>query len=121
LPFYDNMAGLFQRATLAISRAGAGSLTELAITGTPSILIPYPFAAEDHQAYNAAIFAATGAAQVYRQADLIPELLQTKVLELLRSPNLLQEMATKTESLAVADSAEQLATLVRQLVEQKRQ
>ncbi|MBW4491288.1 MAG: undecaprenyldiphospho-muramoylpentapeptide beta-N-acetylglucosaminyltransferase [Trichocoleus desertorum ATA4-8-CV12] len=120
LPFYDNMAGLFQRATLAISRAGAGSLTELAITGTPSILIPYPFAAEDHQAHNAAIFAAAGAAQVCRQADLTPELLQTKVLELLRSPNL-QDMATKTESLVVADSAEQLATLVRQLVEQKRQ
>ncbi|HEY9750926.1 MAG TPA: undecaprenyldiphospho-muramoylpentapeptide beta-N-acetylglucosaminyltransferase [Allocoleopsis sp.] len=121
LPFYDNMAGLFQRATLAISRAGAGSLTELAMTGTPSILIPYPFAAEDHQAHNAAIFAAVGAAQVYRQADLTPELLETKVLELLRSPQTLQDMTAKTESLAVTDSAEQLAALVRQLIEQKRQ
>ena len=53
LPFYSDMAALLQRATLAISRAGAGTLTELAITHTPSILIPYPFAAEDHQTVNA--------------------------------------------------------------------
>lgn len=117
LPFYDDMATLFQRANLAISRAGAGTMTELAVTGTPAILIPYPFAAEDHQAHNAAVFAAVGAAQVYRQADLTPELLETQVLELLRSPAQLQTMATQTESLAIADSAEQLAALVRQCVE----
>ena len=92
-------------------------MTELAVTGTPAILIPYPFAAEDHQAHNAAVFAAVGAAQVYRQADLTPELLEAQVLELLRSPTQLQTMATQTESLAIADSAEQLAGLVRQCLE----
>jgi len=65
LPFYDNMARLLQRANLAISRAGAGTLTELAVTGTPAI--PHPYAAEDHQAYNAAVFAAVGAALVFRK------------------------------------------------------
>lgn len=117
LPFYNNMAGLLQRANLAVSRAGAGTLTELAVTGTPSILIPYPFAAEDHQAHNAAVFAAVGAAHVYRQSDLTPEILTDKVLALLRSPETLQKMAEQTESLAVTDSAEQLADLVRQLLE----
>ena len=47
-PFFDQMAALLQRATLAIGRAGAGTLTELAVTATPSVLIPYPFAAENH-------------------------------------------------------------------------
>lgn len=119
MPFYDDMAGLLQRANLAISRAGSGTLTELAMTQTPAILIPYPFAAEDHQAFNAASFADTGAALVFRQAELTPQLLQSQVLNLLHSPQLLQEMAQKAAALAVPDSAERLAALVRQLVEQK--
>lgn len=119
MPFYDNMAGLLQRANLAISRAGSGTLTELAITHTPSILIPYPYAAEDHQAFNATSFVDAGAAFVFRQAELTPQLLESKVLNLLQSPQLLQEMAQKTATLAVRDSAERLATLVRQLIETK--
>ncbi len=119
MPFYDDMAALLQRANLAISRAGSGTLTELAMTQTPAILIPFPFAAEDHQAFNAASFADTGAALVFRQAELTPQLLESQVLNLLHSPQLLQEMAQKAAALAVPDSAERLAAMVRQLVEQK--
>lgn len=117
MPFYDNMAALLQRANLAISRAGAGTLTELAITQTPAILIPYPYAAEDHQSFNAASFADAGAALVFPQTELTPELLKSKVLHLLQSPQILQQMAQKATSLAVTDSAERLANLVRQWVE----
>jgi UDP-N-acetylglucosamine--N-acetylmuramyl-(pentapeptide) pyrophosphoryl-undecaprenol N-acetylglucosamine transferase len=116
LPFYRNMAALFQRANLAISRSGAGTLTELAVTHTPSILIPYPFAAEDHQAFNAAVFAQAGAAQVFRQSDLTPELLKQTVLALLQSPDRLQQMSKQAASLATLDSAEQLAQLISQQI-----
>ena len=116
MPFYSDMASLLQRADLAISRAGSGTLTELAITQTPSILIPYPFAAEDHQTYNAAIFAAADAAQVCRQVELTPDLLTAKVLKLVRSPDRLQQMAEATGKLAVEDSAERLARLIGQLL-----
>lgn len=116
LPFYDNMAGLMRRATLAIGRAGAGTLTELAITHTPSILIPYPFAADDHQSYNAAVFAQVNAAHVYAQASLTPQQLEQEVLNLVRSPAQLQAMADAAGSLAVPNSAEQLAALVRQAI-----
>lgn len=119
MPFYNNMAGLLQRANLAISRAGSGSLTELAITHTPAILIPYPYAAEDHQAFNAASFSDAGAALVFRQSELTPQLLDSKVLHLLQSPQVLENMAQKAASLAVTDSAERLAALVRQIVERK--
>ncbi len=111
-PFYDQMAALFQRATLAISRAGAGTLIELAITATPSILIPYPFAAEDHQTYNAAAFKNAGAAQMYQQADLSAEKLQALGLELLRSPETLSQMASAARSLATKDSATKMAQLI---------
>jgi len=117
LPFYENIAGLFQRANLAISRAGAGTLTELAVTQTPAILIPYPFAAEDHQLFNAEIFAEVGAAMVFRQAELTPDVLEGQVLNLINSPQNLEQMAQRAASLAVTDSAERLAILIRQLVE----
>lgn len=118
LPFYEEMASLLYRANLAISRAGAGTLTELAITRTPSILIPYPFAAEDHQTHNAAIFGAVGAASVLRQADITPALFRDKVLQLLRSPESLQQMSQAAASLAIVDSAERLAALVDQVLTQ---
>lgn len=117
VPFYDNMAGLLQRANLAISRAGAGSLTELAVTGTPAILIPYPFAAEDHQYFNASVFKEAGAGLVFRQSELTPEILQEKILTLLTSPDELQKMADRAASLAAKDSAENLAELVRSFIE----
>ncbi|MBV9387558.1 MAG: undecaprenyldiphospho-muramoylpentapeptide beta-N-acetylglucosaminyltransferase [Chroococcidiopsidaceae cyanobacterium CP_BM_ER_R8_30] len=117
LPFYDNMAGLLHRANLAISRAGAGSLTELAVTGTPSILIPFPYAAEDHQSYNAAVFQSAGAAIVFQQAQLTPQMLTSQVVSLLQSPQQLEQMAQAARAITVPDSAERLAKLVRWVLE----
>ncbi|VXD23616.1 UDP-N-acetylglucosamine--N-acetylmuramyl-(pentapeptide) pyrophosphoryl-undecaprenol N-acetylglucosamine transferase [Planktothrix serta PCC 8927] len=116
MPFYDNMAALLKRANLAVSRSGAGTLTELAITHTPSILIPYPFAAEDHQTYNANVFAQAGAAWVFQQQDLTADLLASKVLYLLQSPEPLQQMTEATASVAVTNSAEQLGNLIREVM-----
>ncbi|MDJ0795578.1 MAG: undecaprenyldiphospho-muramoylpentapeptide beta-N-acetylglucosaminyltransferase [Calothrix sp. MO_167.B12] len=117
LPFYDKMAPLLQRANLAISRAGAGSITELAVCGTPAILIPYPFAAEDHQAYNARVFTEAGAGFSYNQSELTPKILQTQVLSLLDAPEDLQKMGEKAKGIALTNSAHKLAQLVRDVVE----
>ena len=119
LPFYDNMAGLLQRANLAISRAGAGTLTELAITNTPSILIPYPFAAEDHQAFNAKFFTDSKAAITFNQKDLTVKVLEDQVNEWLDNPEVLTTMSQQAGTLAIANSAIQLAELIRDLAQQK--
>ncbi len=111
-PFFNNMAGLLQRANFALSRSGAGTLTELAITGTPSILIPYPYAAEDHQYFNAKVFIDGGAAYGYRESELTAQGLTALVLELLRSPEKLASMADNAQRLAVPDSNLQCARLV---------
>ncbi|MEM7580417.1 MAG: undecaprenyldiphospho-muramoylpentapeptide beta-N-acetylglucosaminyltransferase [Mastigocoleus sp.] len=116
LPFYQNMAALLNRANLAISRSGAGSLTEMAVCGTPAILIPYPYAAEDHQTYNARVFSAADAGIIFKQSELTAEILQNKVSELLDSPETLEMMANNARKIAVPDSAEKLANLVRELV-----
>ncbi|WP_309734091.1 undecaprenyldiphospho-muramoylpentapeptide beta-N-acetylglucosaminyltransferase [Chamaesiphon sp. OTE_75_metabat_556] len=112
LPFYDNMAGLFQRADLAISRAGAATLNELMITRTPSILVPYPYAAEDHQYYNANVLAGANAALLFRQESLTAQFLATEVLNLLENPQRRESMASNASSLGVINSADLLADLI---------
>jgi len=110
--FYNNMAALFSRASLVISRAGSGTLIELAITATPSILIPYPFAAEDHQTYNAKAFAKAGAAQMYQQRDLDAAQLQILGLDLLNNSEQLSAMAKAVKQLSTLDSASKMASLI---------
>jgi UDP-N-acetylglucosamine--N-acetylmuramyl-(pentapeptide) pyrophosphoryl-undecaprenol N-acetylglucosamine transferase len=66
-PFSEAMAGLLQHADLVISRAGAGSLSELAVCGSPAILVPFPQAADRHQDANAGAAAAVGAAVIVWQ------------------------------------------------------
>jgi UDP-N-acetylglucosamine--N-acetylmuramyl-(pentapeptide) pyrophosphoryl-undecaprenol N-acetylglucosamine transferase len=116
LPFYDNMAALFQRADLAISRAGAATLNELMMTRTPSILIPYPYAAEDHQYYNANVLAEADGALLFRQENLTAQFLAVEVLNLLQNPQRLKAMASNTTSLSVINSADLLADLIRSSV-----
>lgn len=62
LPFINDMADVYGRATLAVARAGATTLAELAVAGVPSILLPYPFATANHQWHNAQAFGRAGAA-----------------------------------------------------------
>ncbi|GAP98383.1 undecaprenyldiphospho-muramoylpentapeptide beta-N-acetylglucosaminyltransferase [Leptolyngbya sp. NIES-2104] len=116
LPFYQDMAALFMRSNLAISRSGAGTVTELTVTGTPAILIPFPFAAEDHQAFNAKVMVNAGAAEMYRQSELSVEQLQKVVLELLENRDRLAMMSNQAKSIAIIDSAERTAQLVREAV-----
>ena len=115
-PFYGDMATLLRRANLAVSRAGAGTLTELAITQTPSILIPYPYAAEDHQTYNAKVFVDAQAALLYQQSDLTADILKQCVLDILSDGDRLKAMAIAAGNLAVENSADQLADLVRMAI-----
>lgn len=117
-PFYNHMAALFRRTNLVIGRSGAGTLTELAIAQTPAILIPYPFAADDHQTYNANVFVNAGAARLFQQKELTATILQSEILRLMIDrPDELESMAQKTKTLAVPDSAAKLAILLRQQIE----
>jgi UDP-N-acetylglucosamine--N-acetylmuramyl-(pentapeptide) pyrophosphoryl-undecaprenol N-acetylglucosamine transferase len=70
VPFSDRVADILAAADLVVSRAGAGTLAELARCGAPAILIPYPQAADDHQRANARWFAEAGAGLVLEQARL---------------------------------------------------
>jgi len=123
-PFSDELPGLLQHADLAISRAGAGSLSELAVCGTPAILVPYPAAADRHQDANAAAAAALGAAVIVWQHEPGDAALAQAVWRLL-GPRLrgadpaadpLLTLRSGMERLAVRDADRRLAGLITALV-----
>jgi UDP-N-acetylglucosamine--N-acetylmuramyl-(pentapeptide) pyrophosphoryl-undecaprenol N-acetylglucosamine transferase len=74
-------------ADVAVSRAGASSLAELAARQLPSVLIPYPTAADNHQHFNARAFVQSGAARMLQQETVTPEQLANEILDLLRDKN----------------------------------
>ncbi len=82
--FYDDMSAALAAADVAVSRAGASSLAELAARRLPAVLIPYPFAAGDHQHFNALAFEQTGAARLLREQTAAPGQLADEILDLLR-------------------------------------
>ena len=102
VPYLSDPANAYFAADLAIARAGASTLAELAATGTPAILIPYPFASDDHQASNAAIFVERGAAVVLTDAELDGDRLWW-TLDAILQPNRLAAMRAAAESLATAN------------------
>lgn len=107
-------------ADLIICRAGAVSLAELAARGLPSILIPYPYAAEDHQTYNARVFVNKGAARMIVDRMLSPEKLIHNIDELKSNPDLLQDMAAASKSLGKIHAGHDIAEAALQLAERGR-
>jgi UDP-N-acetylglucosamine--N-acetylmuramyl-(pentapeptide) pyrophosphoryl-undecaprenol N-acetylglucosamine transferase len=69
LPFIDDMPAAFAAADLIVCRAGAGAVAELAAAGKPSVLVPFPYAADDHQLHNAEAFERAGAARLVLDRD----------------------------------------------------
>jgi UDP-N-acetylglucosamine--N-acetylmuramyl-(pentapeptide) pyrophosphoryl-undecaprenol N-acetylglucosamine transferase len=107
VPFIDDMAQAYAEADVAICRAGATTVAELAAAGIPAILVPFPFAVDDHQTTNARYLADAGAAVLVQQRDLTPE----KLAEILRSLSRerLLEMAEKARALGKPDAARAVA------------
>ncbi len=110
--FCHRMDLAYRVADLAIARAGASSLAELTYFGVPSLLIPYPHAAEDHQTRNAEIFAQAGAAKRLPEATLNAQVLGQEVSAILQTPSIAQAMKTAAKKLATPDAAAQIATLI---------
>jgi UDP-N-acetylglucosamine--N-acetylmuramyl-(pentapeptide) pyrophosphoryl-undecaprenol N-acetylglucosamine transferase len=78
-PYIYDMAGAYAAADLVVSRSGATTVAELAVCGKPAVLIPYPFAADNHQEYNARTLAGRGNADVIVQKDLTPDALAAAI------------------------------------------
>jgi UDP-N-acetylglucosamine--N-acetylmuramyl-(pentapeptide) pyrophosphoryl-undecaprenol N-acetylglucosamine transferase len=105
VPVIDDMARAYAGAMLVVARAGATTLAELTAVGRPSVLVPYPFAAEDHQSKNAEELARAGAAIAIREDQLDDETLDRALGGLLGSPDRRRAMAAAARRLGRPDAA----------------
>jgi UDP-N-acetylglucosamine--N-acetylmuramyl-(pentapeptide) pyrophosphoryl-undecaprenol N-acetylglucosamine transferase len=108
--FINDMAAEYRQADLVIARSGATTVAELGVVGVPAILIPYPFAADNHQELNAAELAASGAAVMAKQSELTAEKLADILAERLENPALLSEMGSAMKAQGRPEAATTVAT-----------
>ena len=115
LKFCAKMELAYSAADVALCRSGASSLAELAGFGLPSVLIPYPYAADDHQTKNARIFERGGAALLYQQEDLDATKLSGILVELMKDDERLAKMGECMNSFAIMDAAQRVCEAVEEL------
>ena len=114
--FFDDMPRRFGWADLIVCRAGASTLSELSAAGRPALLVPYPYAADDHQRHNAETLREAGAALMLTDAELSGPSLAAAV-EQLSEPERRREMGRAARRLAQPDAARRIADVAEALIE----
>ncbi|TGE32679.1 undecaprenyldiphospho-muramoylpentapeptide beta-N-acetylglucosaminyltransferase [Desulfosporosinus sp. Sb-LF] len=113
LEYLNAMPEALACSDICIGRAGAASLAEMQVAGIPSILIPYPFAAENHQEHNAQAMVQAGAARIILDRELDGERLWKEVEGLISQPKLLAKMGTAVQTLAQPQALNKIVDLCR--------
>jgi UDP-N-acetylglucosamine--N-acetylmuramyl-(pentapeptide) pyrophosphoryl-undecaprenol N-acetylglucosamine transferase len=115
VPFIQDMPAAFAAADLVVCRSGAGAVAELAAAGKPSILVPFPFATDDHQLRNAEAFERAHAARLILDREASGEKLFQEITRLAAEPGLLENMGESARRLARPGAAERAAGILEEL------
>ncbi|MGI6037241.1 MAG: undecaprenyldiphospho-muramoylpentapeptide beta-N-acetylglucosaminyltransferase [Limnochordia bacterium] len=115
LPYIHNMPDVLAVAHLVVARAGAISIAELTARGLPAILVPYPYAAENHQERNARVLEQAGAARVILDRELTGPALWVALEELLSHDSVLERMAAASKKLGRPEAVERIVDLIEEL------
>lgn len=107
--FIDDMSQAYAKADLVVCRAGATTLAELTVCKKASLLVPFPFATDDHQAVNARSLVKAGAARMFREAELTGEGLARELADLMDHPEKLKQMEKRAALLGRPEAAKELA------------
>ncbi len=110
--FHHKMQEPYSAADLVVSRAGAASLSELSRFGLPALLIPYPYAAENHQELNASIYVEAGAAEMFLESTTSPEALAERIIGLMHDDAARERMANSSAQLALDNAAAKVADAI---------
>jgi len=113
--FIDDIASAYQWADVVICRAGALTVSELAMAATPAIFIPLPHAVDDHQTKNAQYLVVRGGATLIKQKDLTSDVLAKLLNELFSEPQILKNMKQATFAAADGDATNKVAELCQQV------
>ncbi|NTU41712.1 MAG: undecaprenyldiphospho-muramoylpentapeptide beta-N-acetylglucosaminyltransferase [Nitrospirales bacterium] len=120
VPFIYQMAEAYSIADIIVCRAGATTLSEITALGKPAILIPYPYAASDHQEHNARKLQDMGAARLIPERGLTGESLAGTIRELYENPALRKEMRKAASAFGKVDAAERIADIAWSLIKRDR-
>ncbi|MBV8817004.1 MAG: undecaprenyldiphospho-muramoylpentapeptide beta-N-acetylglucosaminyltransferase [Acidobacteriaceae bacterium] len=115
LAFIQDMPAVFAEADLIVCRSGAGAVAELGAAGKPAILVPFPYAADDHQLKNAEAFARAGAAVLVLDKEMNGRRLFDEVEALASAPERLESMGRQARAFAHPHAAERAAEVLEQL------
>ncbi len=114
-PYIYNMEEAYNKADIVISRAGATSIAEISACGRPAILIPYPFAAHDHQKQNAEYLKSIGSAEIILESDLTEKIIAEKITYFLYNRDKLKDMAEKSAGIYRKTAASDIVNLCREI------
>ncbi len=117
--FISDMSGAYAEADLVVCRAGATTRAELTVCKKPSILVPFPAAADNHQVQNALSLASAGAAVMIEERDLTGELLAQEIRAILSSPERLERMARAAGRLGSPQASKEIADVCTELVRRR--
>ncbi|MEA4961990.1 undecaprenyldiphospho-muramoylpentapeptide beta-N-acetylglucosaminyltransferase [Lutispora sp.] len=116
MPYIHNAPYALAAADLIISRCGAGLISEITALGKPSILIPYPYATDNHQEYNARALEKYGAANVILEGGLNESMLFSQVKKLLSNPDKMKDMALNSKRLGKPNAASDIVEVIEALL-----
>lgn len=119
VPYIDNQSRVLKIADLVVSRCGASTLSELIALGKPSILIPSPYVANNHQYKNALDLTDRNAAILLEEKDLQGDILVRKIDELIDNEKKLSEMKNKLQELYIPNSAQKIYNILKEMVDKK--
>lgn len=118
--FFSAMHDVYGMADLVVSRAGATSLAEMSVLGKPVILIPYPYAADNHQEKNGAIYVSGGGALQFKEKDLTGDKLAHAISMLLSDERKLADMGNSMLKLSYPDAAERIVNCCLEEIKKRR-
>jgi len=116
VPYIYNMEEVMNLADLAVTRSGAMTITEVAKCGKPAIFIPYPYATENHQEYNAKVLANVGAAKIILDKELSKEKLNKTINEIIENKQTLAQMAQKAEQVSIKNVEDKIYKEIEKII-----
>ena len=108
LPYIYNMEEVMNTCDLVVCRSGAMTITEISVTEKPAIFIPFPFATENHQEYNARVLEGVGAAEIILDKDLNSEILSNTITKIIRNKTKLKQMSENAKKIAIPNVEERI-------------
>ncbi len=113
VPYIYNMEEILNTVDLVVARSGAMTITEIATVGKPAIFIPFPFATENHQEYNARVLEKVDAAKIILDKELTANLLNDNIQNLINNPQNMEQMGKNARKIAKTNVEEKIYEIIK--------